>query len=195
MSASLTPANIEAYMANLTGRVSSVTAWNNVYKVRRAAELIAPSADFAWLREIENDLAFVMQSRSKLDRLVLTEQLVEAGLTLIAEAQEFASTEIKRARGIRNGLMLCLLAQCPVREKNFAALEIGRTFKEIRGRWWILLPSRETKNRRAEDRPVPDWLNSYVELYLNKARPVLLSRSKSSESTNSLWISSNTGNR
>jgi hypothetical protein len=38
---------------------------------------------------------------------------------------------------LRNGLMIALLAHRPIRLKNYAALEIGHTFKEahcIRGR-------------------------------------------------------------
>jgi hypothetical protein len=45
--------------------------------------LIAPGGDFKWLAEIEKDIALVMVWRSKAERLVLTERLVEAGLTLI----------------------------------------------------------------------------------------------------------------
>ena len=36
----VTPKNIEAYMADLKDRVNSVTAWNCIYKVRLAAQLI-----------------------------------------------------------------------------------------------------------------------------------------------------------
>ena len=42
--------------------------------------MLATKVDFSWLAEIEKDLALVMQPRSKLDRLVFTERLVEAGL-------------------------------------------------------------------------------------------------------------------
>ena len=31
---------------------------------------------------------------------------MEAGLTLVAEAQEYAKNDLDRARGLRNGLML-----------------------------------------------------------------------------------------
>jgi hypothetical protein len=130
--AQVTPSNVEGYMADLTGRnVSSVTAWNCIYKLRRAAQLLAPDADFTWLAEIEKDLALVMEPRSKLDRLVLAEQLVEAGLTLITEAKNHTRAKFVRARGIRNGLMLALLALCPIRPKNFAALEIDKTFRQV----------------------------------------------------------------
>ena len=178
-------------MADFATRVSSVTAWNCIYKVRRAAELLAPNENFTWLAEIEKDLALVMEPRSKLDRIVLTEQLVEAGLTLIHEAKEFARTNRIRARGIRNGLMLALLALRPVRLKNFATLEIGKTFKHVRGRWWIILPGRTTKMGSPEECPIAGWLNPYIDLYLNEARPVLLDPRK--PPTNALWISSNTG--
>ena len=155
------PTNVEAYIADLTARVRSVTVWNCIYKLRRAAELLAPTADFSWLAEIEKDLALVMEPRSKFDRLVFTGRLVEAGLTLVAEAQEFAKNDLARARGMRNGLMIALLALCPIRLKNFATLEIGHTFKQIHGSWWIALPGTSTKSHRPDERRVPELLNRY----------------------------------
>jgi integrase len=187
--ADVTPQNVQAYMADFAvQKISSVTAWNNIYKVRRAAQLLSPNQDFSWLAEIEKDLALMMEPKSKLDRVVFAEQLLEAGLTLIAEAKEHTRAEFVRARGIRNGLMLALLALCPCRLKNFATLEIEQTFKQVRGRWWIILPGRSTKMRSPEERPVPTWLNSYIDLYFNEARPVLLHPSK--PPTNALWVSS-----
>jgi integrase len=185
-------ANVEAYIADLKARVRSVTVWNCIYKLRRAAQLLAPRADFSWLAEIEKDLALVMEPRSKFDRLVLTGRLVEAGLTLVAEAERFAKHDLARARGIRNGIMIALLALCPIRLKNFAALEIGQTFRDVQGRWWITLLGNMTKSFRPDERPVPAWLNRYMDVYLNQARPVLLGPRPL---TNALWISSTTGRR
>jgi len=182
--------NVEAYMADLTVRVRSVTVYNCIYKLRRAAELLAPTVDFSWLAEIEKDLALVMEPRSKFSRLVFTGRLVEAGLTLVAEAQEFAANDLGRARGVRNGLMIALLALCPIRLKNFAALEIGQTFKEVHGSWWIALPGFATKSRRPDERRVPKWLNRSIDAYVNQSRPVLL---RSRSTTDALWISSTTG--
>jgi integrase len=186
----VTAANVEAYITDLSGRVRSTTVWNCIYKLRRVAELLAPTADLSWLAEIEKDLALVMVPRSKFERLVFTERLVEAGLTLASEAQTFTKNDLARARGIRNGLMIALLALCPIRLKNFATLEIGRTFKAIHGSWWVVLPSISTKTRRPDERRVPKWLNPAIALYLNESRPVLLG---SSAETNALWISSTTG--
>jgi integrase len=182
--------NVEGYIADLSARVRSVTVWNCVYKLRRASQLLAPTVDFSWLTEIEKDLALVMEPRSKFDRLVFTERLVEAGLILVAESQEFANNDLGGTRDVRNGLMIALFALCPIRLKNFAALEIGQTFKHVQGRWWITLPRVSTKSRRADERPVPAFLNRCIDLYLNESRPVLLG---SMPPTNALWISSTTG--
>jgi hypothetical protein len=171
--AQVTSPSVEAYIADLNARVRSVTVWNCIYKLRRAAELLAPSADFSWLAEIEKNLALVMEPRSKFDRLVFTERLVEAGLTLVTEAERFANNDLARARGVRNGLMITLLALCPIRLKNFAALEMGQTFKEIHGRWWVALPCINTKSRRRDERRVPSVLNRYIDAYLHQSRPVL----------------------
>jgi site-specific recombinase XerD len=188
--AQVTPTNVDDYIAELTSRVRSVTIWNCVYKLRRAAELLAPTSDFSWLAEIEKDLALVMEPRSKFDRLVFTQRLVEAGLTLIAEAEGHAKNDIDRATGVRNGLMIALLAHRPSRLKNFATLEIGRTFKEVHGSWWIALPSSSTKTKKLDERRVPEILNRVIGVYLRQSRPALIG---SRTPTNSLWISSRTG--
>ncbi len=188
--AQVTLSNVDAYLAELTARVRSVTVYNCIYKLRRAAELLAPAADYFWLSEIEKDLALVMVPRSKFDRLVFTERLVEAGLTLVAEAQQFAKNELSRARGVRNGLMIALLAFCPIRLKNFADLEIGHTFKEVEDSWWVALPSSRTKSYRPDERRVPKLLNRAIDVYLNQSRPILIG---SRPPTNFLWVSSTTG--
>jgi hypothetical protein len=155
--AQVTPQNVELYIAELKARVRSVTVWNCIYKLRMAARLLDPEADFAWLSEIEQDLALVMEPRSKFDRVVLAERIVQAGLTLVTEAEAFA-----------------------------------RTFKQEQGSWWIALPYGTTKTDTADQRPVPDYLQDAVDLYLTESRPVLIG---SRQATNSLWISSRTGRR
>src|SRR5262249_56932256 len=107
-----------------------------------------------------------------------------------AEGQALGKTDLAGARGVRNGLMMALLALCPIRLKNFAALEIGHTFKEVHGSWWIVLPSISTKSSRPDERRVPELLTPFIDQYLNQSRPVLLG---SRPQTNILSISSTTG--
>src|ERR1700730_6446721 len=84
------PKYVQDYMAELETRVNSVTIWNSIYKLRRAAECLAANIDFSWLSELEKDMALACEPRDKTDRLVLADRLLEAGLTLIEEAESFA---------------------------------------------------------------------------------------------------------
>ena len=188
----VTPENVAIYLAELSARVGSVTLYGSIYKLRRACELIDPARDLSWLADIEKDLALVMRPRSKADRWVLTEVLVGAGLALIAEAENTSTlSKLGQARQVRNGLMIAMLGLHPIRLKNFADLEIGRNFLEIKGSWWIVLPASETKERRPDERRIDDLLEPALERYLTKYRPVLAERADTS--TTALWLSSNDG--
>ena len=186
----VTPDDVNGYMIELKARVRSVTVWNSIYKLRRAVQLIAPGTDFGWLTEIEKDLALDMIPRSKADRLVLTERLVEAGLTLVREAEMFGKTPLARATGVRNGLLIALLALHPLRIKNFAALAIGDTFPNIEGRWWLHIPSGNTKSHRIDERQVPEFITEAVNNYVKTHRTVLC---RGDAEQAALWISSTTG--
>jgi site-specific recombinase XerD len=189
----VTRSNVKAYIAELKAReVSSVTIWNCIYKLRRTAQLLDPKHDFRWLIEMESEAALVMTPRSKFDRLVLSNRLVEAGLTLITKAETYVKSRFNRARGIRNGLMIVLLALTQIRLKNFVTLEVGSTFKEVDGSWWVSVPGGSTKNKRWIEKRIPIAFNRAIELYLKETRPILM---KSSSSDNSLWISLRTGQR
>jgi site-specific recombinase XerD len=190
--AQVTRSNVDTYIAELKDRnVSSVTIWNCIYKLRRASQLLDPKRDLRWLIEFESEAALVMTPRSKFDRLVLTNRLVEAGLTLIADAEKIKS-QFERARGIRNGLMIVILALTQIRLKNFVALEIGSSFKEVDGSWWVSVPSGSTKNRRWIEKRIPNAFNHAIGLYLKEARPILM---KPTSPDTSLWISGQTGSR
>jgi site-specific recombinase XerD len=150
-----------------------------------------PSLELDWLAEIAKDLALVAYPRSKFDRLVLPERLIEAGLTLIQEAENsHTMTKLAQARRVRNGLMQAMLGFHPIRRKNFTALEIGRSFVKIRGRWWIILSAAETKEKRADERRVNKLLIPFIERYIQEYRPVL---ARAGGPPSALWLSSNDG--
>ena len=184
----VTADNVNAYLTEIKGRLGSVSVHGSICKLRRAAQYIAPDRDFAWLAEIGKDLAFVARPRSKFGRLVSTETLVEAGLALIHEAEHSRRmSRFARAKQVRNGLMVALLALCPIRRKNFAALEIGRSLIEIHGTWWIVLSASETKERRADERPINELLKPLIDRYLGQHRLVL---ARSHRTSSALWLSS-----
>src|SRR5260221_10863130 len=188
----VTPENVDAYLAELRVRVGSVTVQQSIYKLRRACELIDPARDLSWLADIERDLAMDMRPRSKTNRWVLTEVLVEAGLALITEAENSRKmSKLAQARQVRNGLMVAVLAMHPIRLKNFAALKIGRNLVEIKGSWWIVLSASETKEDRPDERRIDDLLQPALDRYHRKYRPVLAGTDQSTIAA--LWLSSNDG--
>jgi integrase len=185
------PEHVAAYIQELGDRVSSVTTYGSLYKLRRASQLLVPRRDFGWLMELEKDLALLMRPRSKADRLVLTEVLVECGLTLITEAEGSAAlSRLAQARQFRNGLMVAMLALHPVRLKNFASLTIGGNLVDIDGWWWIALLGRETKESRPDERRIDELIAPALSKYLIQYRPALARKSGQSRA---LWLSSNDG--
>ena len=55
------------------------------------------------------------------------------------------------------------------------------------GSWWIVLPARSTKSRRADERRLPSFMKSYIDDYLSQSRPALL---RSGAPTHAMWLSS-----
>jgi integrase len=186
--AQVTPENVEGYVAELKSRVSSVTVYGSIQKVRRFVQLIAPGSDLGWLIEIERQLCSERRPRPKWDRVVTTDVLVDAGLTLMAEAEIAKRPALTRARMFRDGLMIALLAYCPIRLKNFAALELGRSFVNVDGLWWIVLTASDTKEKREDERPVPEELANWIDRYLALYRPVL---GRGKPLPNSFWLAIN----
>ncbi len=171
----ITPQSVEGFVEELKPWVSSVTLAQTLYKVRRAGELIAPGRPLGWLKEMGNDLAAMAEPRSRAGQVVDVDRLLTAGLALVAQAEISDDlTPMQRARMVRNGLMVAMLAVCPIRLKNFAALELGRSFVDAGDRWAIVLDRRETKSHRHDERGVPEALPPAVESYLTRHRPVLL---------------------
>lgn len=213
----VTPANVSSYLEALRNRVGSVTVYGSISKLRRMAELLNPALDLAWLRDIEADLDLMKQPKSKMSKLVDTSSLVEAGLTLLYEAElepdvspyrsiTLQSREaLRRARGAadraalnravlaRDGLIVALLALCPIRLQNFAALELGRSLVNIGDCWWIVLDPEQTKSARPDERPVPELLSPHTDRYLSHHRAVL-GRGQLDAKAGAVWISSADGN-
>ena len=191
--ANVTPENVDAYLAEAKARMSSTTVHAALYCLRSAARYMMPSLELDWLNEIVKDVALEAQPRSKFDRLVLPERLIEAGLALIQEAEHSRTmTKLAQADQVRNGLMLAILGFHPIRRKNFAALEIGRSFVKICGRWWIVLSAAETKEKRPDERRVDQLLLPFVDRYLDQYRPVLVLLSSPPAA---LWLSGRHGGR
>jgi integrase len=185
----VTPELVEWFTEELKKRVSSVTAYSSIQKIRRITQFIAPKRDLGWLIEIEHELFSAMRPKSKWDRIVVAQVIVEAGLTLIAEAENAKKRpQLTRARMVRDGLMIALLAHYPLRLKNYAALSIGRSLVKIDKVWWIILTAAETKEKKADERPIEGYLGELIDKYIKTYRPVL---ARGKDPGSALWLAMN----
>ena len=187
--AHVTPENVDAFITELKARVSSVTVYGSIQKLRRIIQLIAPDHDLTWLVATERDLASEMRPRSKWVRVVFSQVLFDAGVKLMCDAEKDEhAPKLTRARLVRDGLMIALLAQCPIRAKNFAALEIGKSIVKVDDPWWIVLTAAETKEKRPDERPVPSELTESIDRYLQIYRPLL---SRGNNTSRAFWLAHN----
>ena len=94
-------------------------------------------------------------------------------------------TQLSRARMVRNGLMIALFAHYPIRLKNYAALSIGGSLVKIDRVWWIILTAAETKEKKADERPIEDYLGDLIDKYLETYRPIL---ARGKDAGSALWL-------
>jgi integrase len=171
--AHVTPEIIDAFVHHLHGRVGSVTRASYIGKIRRIAQILAPGRDRVWLGELEGDLRYAARPRPKYHRIVSSERLLALGLVLIRCGETSKHlTDLGRARLVRDGLMIALLALCPIRLRNLAELGLGRQLRRIGDTWWIILAAEETKTGRPDERPVSEIVGEAIERWLGHWRSV-----------------------
>jgi len=171
--AHVTPKTIDLFVGDLHDRVGSVTRAIYVGRIRQMFRLLAPRRDLGWLRDIEVDLRYEARPRPKFHRIVPSRRLLALGLELIRRGEASSHlTNLTRARLVRDGLMVALLALCPIRLRNFAELRICQQIRRIGDTWWIILEAAETKSDRPDERPVPEILTPYIDRWLECWRPL-----------------------
>jgi integrase len=169
--AHVTPGIIEAFVSELRDRVGSVTRVIYVSRIRAIAGFLAPEQDLSWLREIEGDLRYEAKPRPKYHRIVSSDRLGALGLELIRRSETSEHlTLLARARLVRDGLMISLLALCPLRLRNLAELRVGHQLSPIGDAWWITLDNVETKGGRSDERPVPEILAEPIHRWVEEWR-------------------------
>jgi integrase len=186
--ANVTPENVDVYVAEAKARMSPRRSTSRYAACgARHDTWFQASTLPGWPKSARTSPSW-RRPRSKFDRAVLPERLIEAGLTLIQEAEHSQTmTKLAQATQVRNGLMVAMLGFHPIRRKNFAALEIGHSLVKIRGRWWIVLSAAETKENRADERRVNKLLIPFIDRYLDRYRPVLI---RPDSPPSALWLSS-----
>ena len=123
--------------------------------------------------------------------MITSVQLTELGFALMDKSDVSPGKPVKMADAIRyrDGFMIALLADAPLRHKNFAALEIGRDLIQEGEHWSIVVPPEETKTNTGLEFEIPEDLRERLSIYLKRVRPRMLKVL----GCNAMWVSPKEG--
>jgi site-specific recombinase XerD len=163
-----------------TNRASSVAS--QLRHLRGALVLFQAQADWAWLLTIAKRIDATAERRSKRERLRTSDELLDLGLRLMAEADEAgaATKRVSKESSLlyRDGLIIALLSTVPMRRRNLAALALGKNVQWIGSAWRVILDPAETKTSREQEFDVGSTVSAALDRYLLRYRPTLSGSSR-----------------
>jgi integrase/recombinase XerD len=171
------PERVRSFIEHLRTENKPISIAIAARLLHAAAKLIAPTADWVWLRSIQSRLSYRAWSEDRFDRLVPPLQTLNYGIELMDDALKLSNSAHKqREIQYRDGLLLALESLWPIRRRSLAALTVSGHFEFDDAGVNILLHPVNTKAKRAESHRVPEQLVPYIMHYLKEIRPVLLGR-------------------
>jgi integrase/recombinase XerD len=184
-------ARVEAYVAELRERNHSSTVAGRLLQLVRAAAVMAPNTDWAWLRRIRARLRrMATPARDDRAQLMPAVTLLDLANTLMQRAEsETALSARRRALLFRDGLMIAILCAWAPRARNIAETAIGTSLQRRGQTWWASFGPEETKNGRPIEVPLPDDFTGRIERYLTHHRLQLIRRSPTPVAGDAFWIS------
>jgi hypothetical protein len=190
----VTEAHVLAYAEVRRLDLRDASVRSNLVGLYRGMAVMFPERDWSWMRPIINTIpdGRAESRRHKLPRIRHSNELRQLGVDLCKEAD--GSTEARlllRAVLFRDGVMIALLAERPIRRKNLTRLEIGVHVRKTPAGWRLFLPKGQVKNKQEYDHAIPDDIGALIERYIDVYRPVLLAARTLAEPLDKpyLWIS------
>jgi hypothetical protein len=157
----LTPERGRAFLGSLAHLAPNTQAMI-AQTLEQCALWMAPEQDWRWLKPVRARIRREQhRRRDKRPRLVETQALVDLGFALMEDAQARAdAAPIRHLTRYRDGLIIALLAACPVRLGNLTSIRLDQNLCHDGDRYRLRFDAAQVKNRRALDMPVPLWLGA-----------------------------------
>ena len=185
----ITPDRVKAYAELLEGENASGTVIARLIELKITAAIMDPGRDWSWIYRMASVIrARHKPARPKRHRLVPIEELFGLGLDLMARA-ETETTPLRGFKAYRDGLMIALLANRPLRLRNLTSLLLGRTLVRRGEVWWIQIPAAETKTKAPIDLPWPEVLAPQLDIYLAHYRSAIVALRGTGTASDALWLS------
>jgi integrase/recombinase XerD len=182
---------LRGWHASLAATLAPMSQLSMVEDVVRSMSILAPKlkASSPLIRLHANLRATARPSRNK--RLVMADVLRDLGGAIMTEAVTTPDwSDRRRAVAFRDGLAISLLVFRPFRLKNFGSLRIGHELIQTAGKWHLVLPRADAKNKRPFEAPFPNALLADLAIYLDRFRPTLLAGEAgcTPSGTDALWV-------
>src|SRR5205823_10183714 len=139
---------VQAYVDHLRERNHSSTIAGRIRALSRAAAVMSPNTDWAWLRRMLAQLCrMATPARYDRARLMPALTLLDLATTLMQRAgTETALSPCRRALLFRDGLMIAILCAWAPRARNIAETVIGTSLQRRGKTWWAAFGPEQTKN-------------------------------------------------
>ncbi|MBV9752438.1 MAG: hypothetical protein JO188_07965 [Hyphomicrobiales bacterium] len=188
----VTKNRVNAYLAELRQVNAGFTIPDRIQELGDAMRALAPHEDWSWMLRAAGRLrAITIPAKDKRARIRPIDELVQLGLSLMAEAEQNGSlTKLQRALAFRDGLLIAFLSFHPIRLKNLSTLEYGRHVTARGNRFWLSIAANEMKNRRPFECEIAERLIEPIRRYLEHYRPLLLGRHAGTHPS-AFWVSGN----
>jgi integrase/recombinase XerD len=157
----ITRPRVEAYVAHLRARNQSNTVAGRILQLVRAAAVMAPSVDWAWLRRISDRMRRIAAPAcDDCARPLPAATLFDLATRLIQRGDaETGLSPRRRALLFRDGLMISMLCAWAPRARNIAETVIGTSVQRHGDEWWAAVGSEGTKNKRPDRGPPSRYLH------------------------------------
>ena len=184
--------NLRAYIATLRARTSPNTVLTQLGHLSGAIAVMDQTADRSLLKLALSRLTpGARPVRDKKASLVSPLLLLGLGQKLMAEWQSRPAHDPRlNAMDYRDGLMIALLALCPLRLENLTAIIIGRHLTFDSGHPRLAFAANEMKGKRSLEFDVPPALHAKLAHYLSDIHAMLY---RGPQLSAPLWPSLHTG--
>lgn len=183
----VTPERVRLFVNQLRVRVASASAAMIFEGFARMIFVMHPARDWTWLRIVITNLkAAARPEKDKRGHMVDARQLLALGVELMDEALEMGD-RYHAATCMRDGLLIAVLACCPLRIANLTMIEIGGHLLFDGDRYRLYFTDEETKTAHPYQTELPPSLTRYVDIWLRDHRRRLLARGDGGK-TDRLWI-------
>lgn len=165
---------VRGYVTALRRNCTDTTVSIALQRLRHTIEGLAPDFNWLWLYRVERRIAFKAIPLPKSH--ALSSDLFRIGLDLMdqaeADAGSFGRILLRHAECHRDGLMIALLAEAPMRRATFAQLRLKDHVFKDGTRWQIMVTADMVKTRTEQDFEVSETLGPYLDRYVAEFRPV-----------------------